>query len=58
MITVLVCTALFLFVIGAIVDSLADGADGICVLILLTMVLFIAMASIFRLIEVLLRWVR
>lgn len=53
MITVLVCAALFLFVLGAIVDSLVDGADGICVLILLTMVLSIALASIFRLIEVL-----
>ena len=54
MITVLVCAALFLFVFGAIVDSLVDGADGICVLILLTMVLSIALASIFRLFEVLL----
>lgn len=54
MITVLVCAALFLFVLGAIVDSLVDGADGICVLILLTMVLSITLASIFRLIEVLL----
>lgn len=54
MITVLVCAALFLFVLGAIVDSLVDGAEGICVLILLTMVLSIAFASIFRLIEVLL----
>ena len=54
MITVLVCAALFLFVLGAIVDSLVDGAEGICVLILLTMVLSIALASIFRLIEVLL----
>ena len=54
MITVLVCAALFLFVLGAIVDSLVNGADGICVLILLTMVLSIALASIFRLIEVLL----
>lgn len=53
MITVLVCAALILFVLGAIVDSLVDGADGICVLILLTMVLSIALASIFRLIEVL-----
>ena len=52
MITTLVCAALFLFVLGAIVDSLVDGADGICVLILLTMVLSIALASIFRLIEV------
>lgn len=52
MITVLVCAALFLFVLGAIVDSLVDGAEGICVLILLTMVLSIALASIFRLIEV------
>lgn len=54
MITVLVCAALFLFVLGAIVDSLVDGAEGICVLILLTMVLSIALACIFRLIEVLL----
>ncbi len=54
MITTLVCAALFLFVLGAIVDSLVNGADGICVLILLTMVLSIALASIFRLIEVLL----
>lgn len=54
MITVLVCAALFLFVLGAIVDSLVDGADGICVLILLTMVVSIALASIFRLFEVLL----
>lgn len=54
MITVLVCAALFLFVLGAIVDSLVDGADGICVLILLTIVLLITLASIFRLIEVLL----
>lgn len=54
MITVLVCAALFLFVLGALVDSLVDGAEGICVLILLTMVLSIALASIFRLIEVLL----
>lgn len=53
MITVLVCAALFLFVLGAIIDSMVDGADGICVLILLTMVLSIALASIFRLIEVL-----
>lgn len=53
MITVLVCAALFLFVLGAIVDLLVEGADGICVLILLTMVLSIALASIFRLIEVL-----
>lgn len=53
MITVLVCAALFLFVLGAMVDSLVDGADGICVLILLTVVLSIALASIFRLIEVL-----
>ena len=52
MIPTLVCAALFLFVLGAIVDSLVDGADGICVLILLTMVLSIALASIFRLIEV------
>lgn len=54
MITVLVCAALFLFVLGAFVDSLVDGAEGICVLILLTMVLSITLASIFRLIEVLL----
>lgn len=54
MITVLVCAALFMFVLGAIVDSLDEGAEGICVLILLTMVLSIALASIFRLIEVLL----
>lgn len=54
MITVLVCAALFLFVLGTIVDSLVDGAEGICVLILLTMVLSIALASVFRLIEVLL----
>ena len=54
MITTLVCAALFLFVLGAIVDSLVGGADGICVLILLTMVLSIALASFFRLIEVLL----
>lgn len=54
MITVLVCATLFLFVLGAIVDSFVDGADGICVLILLSMVLSIALASIFRLIEVLL----
>lgn len=52
MITVLVCAALFLFVLGAIVESMVDGADGICVLILLTMVISIALASIFRLIEV------
>ena len=54
MITVLVCVALFLFVLGAMVDSLVDGAEGICVLILLTMVVSIALASIFRLIEVVL----
>lgn len=54
MITVLVCAALFLFVLGAIVNSLVDGAEGICVLILLTMVVSIALASIFRLIEVVL----
>lgn len=54
MITVLVCAALFLFVLGAIVDSLVDGAEGICILILLTMVLSIALASFFRLIEVVL----
>lgn len=53
MITTLVCAALFLFVLGAIVDSLVDGADGICVLILLAMVFSMALASIFRLIEVL-----
>lgn len=53
MITTLVCAALFLFVLGAIVESLVEGAEGICVLILLTMVLSIALASIFRLIEVL-----
>lgn len=53
MTTTLVCAALFLFVLGAIVNSLdIDGAEGICVLILLTMVLSIALASIFRLIEV------
>lgn len=52
MITTLVCAALFLFILGAIIDSLAiDGADGICVLILLAMVLSIALACIFRLIE-------
>lgn len=54
MITVLVCAALFLFVLGAIVNSLVDGAEGICVLILLTMLVSIALASIFRLIEVVL----
>lgn len=55
MITTLVCAALFLFVLGAVVDSLdIEGAEGICVLILLTMVLSIALASFFRLIEVLL----
>lgn len=55
MITVLVCAALFLFVLGAIVDSLdIDGAEGICVLNLLAMVFSIALASIFRLIEALL----
>lgn len=54
MITVLVCAALFLFVLGAIVDSLVGGAEGICVLILLAMGVSIALASIFRLIEVLL----
>lgn len=53
MITVLVCAAVFLFVLGTIVDSLVDGADGICVLILLAMVFSITLASIFRLIEVL-----
>lgn len=54
MITVLVCAALFLFVLGAIVDSLEiDGAEGICVLILLAMVFSLGLASIFRLIEVL-----
>lgn len=53
MITTLVCTALFLFVLGAVIDSLdIDGAEGICVLILLAMVVSIALASIFRLIEV------
>lgn len=53
MITVLVCAALFLFVLGAIVDSLEiDGAEGICVLILLVMAFSIALACIFRLIEV------
>lgn len=51
MITVLVCAALFLFVAGTIVDSLVDGADGICVLILLAMAFSIALACIFRLIE-------
>lgn len=51
MITTLVCAALFLFVLGAIVDSLVDGAEGICVLILLAMVFSIALACIFRLIE-------
>lgn len=54
MITTLVCTALFLFVLGAIVDSLVEGAEGICVLILLAMAFLIALASIFRLIEVIL----
>lgn len=54
MITTLVCAALFLFVLGAIVDSLVDGADGICVLILLAMVFSITLACIFRLIEVVL----
>lgn len=55
MITTLVCVALFLFVLGAIVNSLEiDGAEGICVLILLAMALSIALASIFRLIEILL----
>ena len=54
MITVLVCATLFLFVLGAIIDSLVDGAEGICVLILLTMVVSITLASIFRLIEVVL----
>ena len=51
MITTLVCAALFLFVLGAIVDSLVDGAEGICVLILLAMVFSITLACIFRLIE-------
>ena len=51
MITTLVCAALFLFVLGAIVDSLVDGTEGICVLILLAMVFSIALACIFRLIE-------
>ena len=51
MITVLVCAALFLFVFGAIVDSLLDGAEGICILILLAMVFSITLACIFRLIE-------
>lgn len=52
MIATLVCAALFLFVLGAIVDSLEiDGADGICVLILLAMVFSITLACIFRLIE-------
>lgn len=51
MITTLVCVALFLFVLGAIVDSLVDGAEGICVLILLAMVFSIALACIFRFIE-------
>lgn len=50
MITTLVCAALFLFVLGAIVDSLVDGADGICVLILLAMAFSIALACIFRII--------
>ena len=54
MITTLVCAALFLFVLGAIADSLVEGADGICILILLAMVFSIALASIFRLVEVLL----
>lgn len=53
MITTLVYAALFLFVLGAIVDSLdIDGSEGICVLILLAMVFSIALACIFRLIEV------
>ena len=53
MITTLVCVALFLFVLGNIVDSLdIDGAEGICVLILMAMVFSIALASFFRLIEV------
>lgn len=52
MITTLICAALFLFVLGAVVDSLEiDGADGICVLILLVMVFSIALACIVRLIE-------
>lgn len=53
MITTLVCAALFLFVLGAFVDSLdIDGAEGICVLILLAMVFSITLACVFRLIEV------
>lgn len=52
MITTLFCAALFLFVLGAIVVSLEiDGAECICVLILLAMVFSIALACIFRLIE-------
>lgn len=52
MITVLVCVSLFLFILGAIIDSLdIDGAEGICILILLSMAFSIALASIFRLIE-------
>lgn len=51
MITTLVCAALFLFVLGAIVDSLVEGAEGICALILLAMVFSITLACIFRLIE-------
>lgn len=53
MITVLVCAALFLFVLGVFVDSLEiDGAESICVLILLAMVFSIALACVFRLVEV------
>lgn len=53
MITTLVCVALFLFVLGAIVNSLEiDGAEGICVLILLALAVSIALACVFRLIEV------
>lgn len=51
MITVLVCVGLFLFVLGAIIDSLDIDAEGICVLILLAMVFSITLACIFRLIE-------
>lgn len=52
MITTLVCVALFLFVLGAIIDTLdIDGAEGICVLILLAIVFSVALACIFRLIE-------
>nr|DAU74330.1 MAG TPA: hypothetical protein [Caudoviricetes sp.] len=53
MITTLVCAALFLFVLGAFVDSLdIDGAEGICVLILLALAVSITLACVFRLIEV------